>query len=270
MSYFRLKNGMQLYYEDVGTGEPVVFLHGWTSSHAIYDAPVQKLSGKARCITYDHRGHYGSKDANGEPVTMETLASDLKELIEGLGLDNLTLVGWSMGAGVVMTYIRDNGCDGLKQVVLCDMTPKQLNDDEWKLGLYQGNYTKEDMERDASRKFIKLYQAFAEGAVPKLKKLPGFMVRHLLRKGLKQCDEPVLRTLSKSMKQLDNRDVIGRITVPLTYVYAVPGSLFSPELAEWYRSHANVPFNAVPIANSAHMLVSEHPDEFAAAIEKLL
>lgn len=67
---------------------------------------------------------------------METLASDLNELIQGLSLSDVTLLGWSMGAGVAMTYIRDYGCSALKQVVLCDMTPKQLNDDTWKLGLY--------------------------------------------------------------------------------------------------------------------------------------
>lgn len=170
MSEFQLKNGMKLYYEDVGAGETVILMHGWTSSHEVYAAPVEKLRQQARCITYDHRGHGGSKAANAEKVTMETLASDLHELIEGLALSDVTLLGWSMGAGVALTYIRDYGCSALKQVVLCDMTPKQLNDDTWKLGLYQGKYTKTDMERDAKKNFLRLYQSFAVGAMPKLKK----------------------------------------------------------------------------------------------------
>ncbi|MBR5091182.1 MAG: hypothetical protein IK093_17285, partial [Ruminiclostridium sp.] len=81
MSDFELKNGMKLYYEDSGSGQPVIIMHCWTSSHDIYSAPVGMLKDKARFIIYDHRGHSGSKEANKEEVTMETLASDLNEII---------------------------------------------------------------------------------------------------------------------------------------------------------------------------------------------
>lgn len=270
MSYFTLKNGLKLYYEDKGTGNPVILMHGWTSSHEIYSEPVEKISRKARCIIYDHRGHGGSKEANAESVTMKTLADDLNELLEGLGLTEVTLVGWSMGAGAAMTYIKEYGCSALKQVVLCDMTPKQINDSSWKLGLYQGKYTQEDMDRDAGKKFINLYQAFATGAMPKLNKIPGFLLRPILKKRLKNCDETVLKSLSKSMKTIDNRDMTEKLTVPLTYFYAVPGSLFSPELSEWYKENVKVPFRSVAFSDSSHMFISEHPELFAEEIEKLL
>ena len=155
MSCFTLKNGEKLYYEDVGNGpETLVMLHGWTSTHDVYVEPVSKLKEKARCIIYDQRGHGKSKEANQEKPSMETLASDLNEIIQGLSLSNITLLGWSMGAGVVLTYVRLYGCGALKQIILCDMTPKQMNDEEWKLGLYQGAYTREDMERDAGKAVI--------------------------------------------------------------------------------------------------------------------
>ena len=148
MSYFTLSNGEKLYYVDKGQGpETLIMLHGWTSSHDIFLEPVERLQKQARCIIYDHRGHGGSKKANGESPTMETLASDLHEVIQGLSLSNITLLGWSMGAGVILNYVRIFGCDALKQIVLCDMTPKQINDEEWKLGLYQGRYTLEEHER---------------------------------------------------------------------------------------------------------------------------
>ena len=270
MSEFTLQNGMKLYYQDFGIGQPVILMHGWTSSHKIYSKPVKYLQKKARCIIYDHRGHGGSKDADQETVTMETLASDLNELIEGLSLSQVTLVGWSMGAGVAMTYIRDFGCSALRQVVICDMTPKQINDTEWKLGLYRGRYTKEDMKRNDKKGFLCLYQLFAVGAVPKAKRVPGILMRYLLKKRLKLCNETVLRSLSDSMKAQDNRDVIGKITVPFTYFYAVPGSLFSPKLANWYRQQVKVPFKSVAFPESTHMFISEHPDKFARELEKLL
>lgn len=271
MSFFTLSNGEKLYYEDIGSGsETLVMMHGWTSSHEVYEEAVSKLKDRARCIIYDHRGHGGSKEANHEKPTMETLASDLNEIIQGLSLSNITLLGWSMGAGVVLNYVRLFGCDALKQIVLCDMTPKQLNDDEWKLGLYQGAYTQEDMARDAGKDFFSLYKAFAIGAVPKLKKVPGFLLNRPLKKKLAECDEDVLRSLSASMKAQDNRETASMITVPLTYFYADPGSLFSPKLADWYRDHVNTPYRAVCFPGSDHMLVSNDPERFAKNVEKLL
>lgn len=273
MSYFKLKNGENLYYEDIGNGsETLVMMHGWTSSHDIFDEPVSKLKEKARCIIYDHRGHGGSRDANRENPTMETLASDLDEIIRGLSLSNITLLGWSMGAGVALNYVRIYGCDALKQIVLCDMTPKQINDEEWKLGLYQGAYTREDMEKEknAGKDFFSLYKAFAVGAVPKLKKVPGFLLNRPLKKKLAECDESVLKSLSASMKAQDMRDVAGMITVPLTYFYADPGSLFSPKLADWYKDHVKTPFHAVRFPNSDHMLVTNAPDRFTENVERLL
>ncbi len=271
MSYFTLKNGEKLYYEDIGHGpETLVMMHGWTSNHEVYKEPATVLQNKARCIIYDHRGHGGSREANHEKPTMETLAGDLNEIIQGLALSSVTLLGWSMGAGVALTYVRLYGCGALRQIILCDMTPKQLNDAEWKLGLYQGAYTKADMERDAGKDFYTLYKAFAIGAVPKLAKIPGFLLRRPLKKKLSECDESVLRSLSASMKAQDNRDVVEMITVPLTYFFADPGSLFSPKLVDWYREHVKTPYKAIRFPDSDHMLVSNYPEKYAAEVGKLL
>ncbi len=271
MSYLTLKNGEKLYYEDQGRGpETLIMMHGWTSSHDIYVKPVERLKEEARCIIYDHRGHGRSKEAGSGSPTMETLAEDLHELIRQLALSNITLLGWSMGAGVIFNYVRLYGCEGLKQIILCDMTPKQLNDAEWKLGLYKGKYTKADMERDAGKDFYSLYKEFAIGAIPKLKKIPGFLLRKPLKQKLADCDEAVLRSLAASMKTQDNRPVVGEISVPVTYFYAEPGSLFSPALSDWYRDHVKTPFKAVCFPESTHMLVSDYPDRFAEEVRAVL
>ena len=139
---------MSLYFEEYGQGKPVVFPHGWTSNHEVYQEAAKALADKARFILYDHRGHYMSKEATGKEVTLENLASDLRELIVGLDLDEVTLVGWSMGATTILSYVDLFGCDGISQIALCDMTPKRANDETWKLGLYQGAYTAEDEALD--------------------------------------------------------------------------------------------------------------------------
>ena len=271
MSYYTLKNGEKLYYEDRGNGpDTLIMMHGWTTSHDIFVRPAELLREQTRCIIYDHRGHGLSKEANGGTPTMETLASDLDEIIRGLSLSNITLLGWSMGADVALTYVRLFGCDALKQIILCDMTPKQLNDEEWKLGLYQGSYTKENMESDAGKDFYSLYKDFAVGAIPKLKRIPGFLLRRPLKKKLAECDEAVLKSLAASMKREDYRPAVEQITVPVTYFYADPGSLFSPELADWYKEHVPTQYNAVRFPKSTHMLVSDYPEKFAEEVGAVL
>ena len=271
MSYFTLSNGEKIYYEDTGKGErTIIMMHGWTSTHEVFAPCVPEISEKARCITYDHRGHGNSKDANHDQVTMDTLAGDLNELISGLGLSNVTLLGWSMGAGVALNYMSVYGCGALRQVILCDMTPKQLNDETWDLGLYQGKYTKENMQSDAGKDFFSAYRSFAVGAVPKLAKVPGFLLKRPLQKILAKCDEKTLKSLSASMKAKDYRQSVEQITVPVSYFYAVPGSLFSPKLADWYQAHVHSSFKAVAFEDSTHMLIADHPDQFTKEVIKAI
>ena len=160
--YFTLSSGMELYYEDTQYGDEVLLmLHGVTSNHTVFSQPAEILKGKVRCIFYDQRGHLNSRYANKEPVTMETLADDLNEIINGLSLKNVNLLGWSMGAGVIMTYVKKYGCGALKQVILCDMTPRQLNDESWQLGLDRGRYTADVVRKMESKSFKVVVREFA-------------------------------------------------------------------------------------------------------------
>ena len=72
------------------------------------------------------------------------------------------------------------------------------------------------------------------------------------------------------MKAQDNRPTVSQITVPVTYFYADPGSLFSPALADWYKDHITAPYRAVCFPESTHMLVSDHPKKFAKEVSTVL
>ena len=271
MAYFTLKDGGQLYYEDTGRGnQTILMLHGWISTHKVFSRSIPAISKAARCITYDHRGHGKSMRAAGESVTMDTLASDLNELITGLDLHKFTLLGWSMGAGVILNYVSRYGCAALRQIVLCDMSPRQLNDADWALGLFQGQLTKELAENEERRNFYELYRTFALGAVPKLERIPEYLLRVILRKKIAACDERAALSLALSMLEADYRRVVGQINVPVHYFYAMPGSLFSPELADWYRDHIHAPFRSTGFPNSTHMLIGEHPRQFAKEVLRVL
>lgn len=271
MAYFTLRDGGRLYYEDTGgEGPAVLMLHGWISTHAVFSRAVPVISRAARCIAFDHRGHGKSMGAARGAVTLDTLAGDLHELITGLGLDDVTLLGWSMGAGVILRYVSVYGCGAIRQIVLCDMSPRQMNDADWTLGLFQGGLTKEAAEKAAGGTFYDLYKTFAVGAVPKLARLPEFLLRFILTRKLAECDESAAVSLARSVQEADLRPCAERITVPVHYFYAVPGSLFSPALADWYRDHIPGPFRSAAFPNSTHMLISEHPRQFAKAVLRTL
>ena len=126
------------------------------------------------------------------------------------------------------------------------------------------------MEFSIKKDFFAAYKSFAVAAIPRLARVPGFLLRRPLKKKLSACDEKTLKTLSASMKEKDYRQSVEQITVPVCYFYAVPGSLFSPELADWYRDHIHAPFRSTGFPNSTHMLIGEHPRQFAKEVLRVL
>ena len=80
----------------------------------------------------------------------------------------------------------------------------------------------------------------------------------------------MLKSLAVSMKSQDNRPAVEQITVPVTYFYADPGSLFSPKLADWYKDHLHTQYSSVRFPDSTHMLISDHPEKFAQEVSAVL
>ena len=99
MSYITV-NGIETYYERLGDGHPIVFIHGsgWDSRQ--WEPQFTALADEYELIRYDVRGHGLTGGSDEATVTHDTLAQDLKELIEVLELDNPTLVGLSMGGRI--------------------------------------------------------------------------------------------------------------------------------------------------------------------------
>jgi pimeloyl-ACP methyl ester carboxylesterase len=96
---------IELYYEDRGTGRPVVLIHGWPLSGASWERQsAALLAAGYRVITYDRRG-FGRSSAPSEGYNYDTLARDTFELLEFLDLTEVALVGFSMGGGEVARYM---------------------------------------------------------------------------------------------------------------------------------------------------------------------
>ena len=91
MPYYTTQDGTKLYYEDVGKGETILFLHGLCSSHLKIKNFINEFKSEYRCVYYDHRGHESS-DIPKFHINIQTLAKDLNEIIEYLNLKDITII----------------------------------------------------------------------------------------------------------------------------------------------------------------------------------
>lgn len=105
MPTIKVKNGPEIYYEDVGQGPAIVFIHGWPLSGAMWEYQVVPLiEAGFRCISYDRRG-FGRSCKNPSDYSYSALGADLAALLEELDVTDATLVGFSMGGGEVVEYL---------------------------------------------------------------------------------------------------------------------------------------------------------------------
>ncbi|MFP5223725.1 MAG: alpha/beta fold hydrolase [Acidobacteriota bacterium] len=118
MSNFKTKDGVSIYYKDWGTGQPVVFSHGWPLSADAWDAQMVFLGERGyRVIAHDRRGH-GRSDQTWNGNDMDTYADDLAALFETLDLKDAIMVGHSTGGGEVARYIGRHGTSRVAKAVL--------------------------------------------------------------------------------------------------------------------------------------------------------
>lgn len=266
MAYFTTSDGINLYYEVNGEGKSIVFIHGWTADNTSFAYQVESLSKEFKIITYDLRGH-GKSDRPHMGLTLNRFAMDLEELMEHLDLRDVVVVGWSMGSSIIFDYVRTYGVSRLSNICIVDMTPKLLNDEEWKLGLYHGKFTVEDTFNaltNMCNDWMSFAGPFAKEALPYLD--DGQL--KLIYEALNKNSPHIMYSMWIAMSANDYRDVLEKITVPTFIIYGEKSTLYSEETAKYLNS--KIPNSKlVPFENCTHFLVVENPKKLSEVVSEI-
>lgn len=265
MAYFETTDKCKIYYEEHGSGEPLIFIHGWSCNHQFFKYQIEEFARNYRVILYDFRGHGQSdrSESTERGMCLKRFAADLHELIEHLGLEEAYAVGWSMGTSTLLAYARQYNCQYLKKMCFIDMTPKLLNDNEWKLG----QSCTFDMPQNLA--FMSLLAVSWEMAAK-------MFVPNVFAKGYDQKSEEYQWVLNEaldntphcmmnmwvSMAAEDFRNVLPSIKIPVLLAYSGDGLIYGPAHGEYMRDNLGGESKLVIFPGCGHGLFLEDPETF--------
>lgn len=127
---FETSDGVTLSYVEAGRGQPLVLIPGWSQTAEQFRHQVEGLAERYHVFAFDMRGH-GRSDKPEHGYRIARLAADVHEALEGLGLDDVAILGHSMGCSVIWAYWELFGPARLSKIILVDQMPYIVSNAEW-------------------------------------------------------------------------------------------------------------------------------------------
>ena len=259
---------IELHYEDQGTGKPVVLIHGWPLSGKSWEKQVPALvEAGYRAIAYDRRG-FGSSSQPSDGYDYDTFADDLKAVIDTLELDDVTLVGFSMGGGEVARYIGTYGEDRISKAVLAAAVPPYLYkaDDNPDGGLDDAAIKEmEDGVRDDRLGFLDGFtkKFFAAGDTTDLIRETDRQASIDIAAGA--SPQATLECIG-AFARTDFRDDLTKISVPTLVIHGDSDGIVPFEVSGKRSAAAIATSTLVVVEGAPHGFNATHADEFNRAL----
>ncbi len=264
-SYLEVDSGVELYYEDVGSGMPLIFIPGWTFTTEMFAHQKAYFRNTHRVVSFDPRSHGRSTvTTHGNNYTEQ--GADLAKLMDVLGLEDAVLVGWSFGALAAWSYVRQFGLDNLKGVVTIDLSPRTLSPDpnawvEGPLDEIGAAYNAYLQTPEGQREFV---EAYAQGVMFQ-RELSAAELFWIVEQSLKTPTHLAANYFAAGMFE-DYREEAQQIDADMPALVVI---------AEHWAETA-VPFmnNLCPRTRTevlgGHMMFYEHAERFNAILEAFL
>lgn len=247
-----------LHIADSGKGDKcVVLLHGYLESMYVWDDFLPLLTPKVRVITVDIPGH-GISTVQGEVHTMEYVADVLRDMLDVLGLEKVTMVGHSMGGYITLAFCAKYA-ERLEGLVLLSSSP----------------FPDTELKRENRRREIALVKAGKKDALARVAPETGFAPHN--RKRLKdyiddlvECvhvteDEGIVALLGGMIERVDQNEMLRTTSVKQLFILGKHDAYIPVEAAEEFIA-LNPQARVAWLENSGHMGFIEEPEECAAAL----
>jgi len=259
---------VRLHIEDTGGGgRPLVLIHGWPLSAQAWDSQVSVLQAAGyRVVAYDRRG-FGRSDKPESGYSYDTLADDLQRVIDQCELQDMTLVGFSMGGGEVARYIARCGESRLHSVVFASAVPpylmKTADNPEGPLTPEKAQEKKQALGRDRSAYFEQFTQDFfsARGVLQVSESQRGDAMALCLQSGQRAA-----LACMDSFGTTDFRDDLKKVSVPTLVIHGDADAIVPIE-GSGLRTHRAVAHSRlVRISGAPHGLNVSHAPAFNDAL----
>ena len=266
--YVKASPDLDIYYEEAGTGDPIIFIPGWTGSSYYFRQQVEHFSENYRAIAFDPRGQ-GRSSKTPENNNYTQHGHDLKAFMDALELKDVVLVAHSAGCKEAHAYFRAYGTDNTKAFVCIDHPPRAIIEEEGDWG------TISDVDF-----FVEDHDEFA---YDRANFTPGFtqalVSRQLTEAELNALSDMVMMTPTSVALQLSYDSNVADYTpearmidaeIPVLYVLAGPGWYegWTQVARTWLAN--NAPNTEVVVIEAGHNLHWEVPEKFNAAVDSFL
>lgn len=263
--YIEVEKGVKLHVTDMGEGKPIVLIHGWPLSDAMYEYQYQYLSKQGfRVIGITLRG-FGQSDRPYGRYDFDVFSDDIKAVLEKLKIDHATLGGFSMGGAVVTHYVtKYKSAHVSKLALFAAAAPSWIKRDGFPYGL-----TKEEADGVINSTLTgrqDLIAGFGSGFPAKEGNISKNVERWLESINLQAWPYAVTQSIT-ALRDLDLRGQLGKIDIPVAIFHGTQDKLCDFAFAEQLHKGIKNSY-IVKFENSGHALFVEEAEKFNAELEK--
>ena len=232
--YIEVGPGVEVFVQDVGSGNPIVFIPGFMFTTEIFTKQVAYFSKTRRVIVIDPRSH-GRSTISLHGNDYVTHGTDLAKVLDALELKDVTLVGWSFGCLTIWEYIRQHGTENIKSLIFVDLSPKPLSTNH-----------AEDWVEGPLDDMAGAYMTFLRTSEGQRQFIEGYAKDVMVQ------------------RELQEEELTWLVEQSLNTPFYIAANLFSSGMFSDYRTEAKIASESVPTLT----VVAEHWAEVAGAFTK--
>jgi non-heme chloroperoxidase len=261
MPYLQMSDGLPLYFEDHGSGSPIVFIPGWTLTTQFWKRQIADFSPKYRAVTLDLRGA-GSSGKTGDGHSLSSYAADLEDLLHKLNLNDVTLVGFAMGVSVAVHNLVIFGGRQISRFVWVDHSPRFFRAPDWPYPLF-GDFDPQKLDTTISRLRHDRLTVTRELLGTMFSSQEDWMLPELMK-----TPTNVATTMLESVANVDLRPLLPQLDLPVLLING-RRSVVPWEVGEWLEANLRRA-QLVVIDDAGHAPFWDNPSQFNEAVLRFI